>query len=1345
VKKTGKDSIFTTNGVKMNNKCFSTLVALLAIFTLFVSATGVTAQIPDDIPEPKLAPADLRAKPEFTYSADETKSVSLGEPGTVFRHEEIIGISGEPYPADSDHLNAPHGVFIDSNDNLLVAEMNGHRLLKYDSSGNEILTIGYAGQPWHHDVFLSSPRDAIVDGDGNTWVVITHALKQFDPDGNLIQIFPADDPWNIGQDNNHFDYPQGIAFDSAGLLYVADSANQRIQIFDISSGSPVYVETIGITGEARSDNDGFDWPHRVALDSLDRLYVADEANFRIQRCTRTTEWTCETFFGVTDEYGSDTEHLGYVYGVEIQNDDVFIADTTGRRVLKCDLNGDCNNFAGEPEVVGHDETHFAWPTDVAIDSTGKVYVSDEANHRVQIFDSNGNFVSTRGVTLTPYLTDNVRLNTPWGITIANDGGLLLTENSGLRVIKYSSELIQEWAHGKAGDWVGEDAYSSLTGNPAQDVTGRIYFPDTWNHQIGILNESGDYIGSLGEKWISGDDNSHFDCPQGVAISPVNQDIYVVDTCNQRIQVFDNERVYKATLGVTDVSGNDNIHFDNPSGIAIDTLGNIYVADTGNYRVQKCTLNNSIYNCTLFVGEPGIFDSAFNHLFPKAVTVDTKGNVYVTDEWNARVQVFDNNGNYLTTVGGSWGYSPNQFTNPLGVAVNAQGQIFITDTNNHRIQKYTPGYPDWSQININGFGDIQNQVITSLQTIDDVLYAGTYNPQTGGQIWTSTEEGVWSQLTGDGFGNPYNVGINHFFKFNDKVYVSTWANETEGGELWRINNPTEWTRVVENGFGDPTNGDIFHLSEFNDQLYATTYSYTDTHGAEMWRSPSGDRGTWSPVVSNGFNGDVNNVSIINTAEFDGYIYASTLNNVTGGEIWRSSTGSSGSWTQVDEDGLGEGVSNNKIVLTAFKGLLFAGTRNDSGAQIWQSSNGTEWTKVNDSGFGNSNNIAIDNLFVYNQRLIAVTINLEEGMEVWSSTDGLSWDLIADKGFGDNSNRRGYWNHSAAIFNNHIILGTNNSANAGEIWQYDGLDYKVYLPVLLRNYSTIVVPSWKIAASPVTSKLNDVFSLSSSDIWAVGNAGVILRRNLSNWSSVNSPIANNLNSIFMVSSTDGWAVGDGGVIIRWNGSHWSTVSSPTANNLNAISMNSSTDGWAVGDGGVIIRWNGSSWSSVASPTAYDLEGLAFITGTNGWAVGGIWSTTVGWYEDAKIKWDGSNWSLYTNFRILDILYDVDFTSSSYGWAVGGNNAKGIWNGTSWEPSYTNTSMVAHFSVDMLDNNDGWAVGTDNLKSNIRHWDGATWAEETSPVGGALRGVSMISNTDGWAVGDNGVILHYTAGTP
>ena len=112
---------------------------------------------------------------------------------------------------------------------------------------------------------------------------------------------------------------------------------------------------------------------------------------------------------------------------------------------------------------------------------------------------------------------------------------------------------------------------------------------------------------------------------------------MVDRSNQRIQVFTSERIYKATLGVLDEVGSDNRHFNWPWGVAVDAKGKIYVADSDNHRVQKCTLSGSSYTCTTFAGETGIFDNAFGHLHPLSVAVDSDGRGYVADEWNVRSQ------------------------------------------------------------------------------------------------------------------------------------------------------------------------------------------------------------------------------------------------------------------------------------------------------------------------------------------------------------------------------------------------------------------------------------------------------------------------------------------------------------------------------------------------------------------------------------------------------------------------------------------------------------------------------------------------------------------------------------
>jgi len=91
--------------------------------------------------------------------------------------------------------------------------------------------------------------------------------------------------------------------------------------------------------------------------------------------------------------------------------------------------------------------------------------------------------------------------------------------------------------------------------------------------------------------------------------------------------------------------------------------------------------------------------------------------------------------------------------------------------------------------------------------------------------------------------------------------------------------------------------------------------------------------------------------------------------------------------------------------------------------------------------------------------------------------------------------------------------------------------------------------------------------------------------------------------MVSSSDVWAVGDSGIIIRWNGTGWNSVSSPilVGKHLFWVDMVSSTEGWAVGSDGCIIHWDGTSWRNVTSPTGAWLRCIDMVSSTDGWIVG------------------------------------------------------------------------------------------------------------------------------------------------
>ena len=158
-----------------------------------------------------------------------------------------------------------------------------------------------------------------------------------------------------------------------------------------------------------------------------------------------------------------------------------------------------------------------------------------------------------------------------------------------------------------------------------------------------------------------------------------------------------------------------------------------------------------------------------------------------------------------------------------------------------------------------------------------------------------ENGTWSPITTNGFGSTANKGFDHLSEFDGQLYASTY-NDANGGEIWRSStgNAGSWTRVVAGGFGDVNNGEIMRMAEFSSTLYATTWSYTTTHGSEIWRSDTGNSASWTRVMTNGF-GDAHNGVVLALEDLNGYLYAGTYNfdlnagTSTGGEVWRTNNG------------------------------------------------------------------------------------------------------------------------------------------------------------------------------------------------------------------------------------------------------------------------------------------------------------------------------------------------------------------------------------------------------------------------------------------------------------------------
>ncbi len=628
------------------------------------------------------------------------------------------------------------------------------------------------------------------------------------------------------------------------------------------------------------------------------------------------------------------------------------------------------------------------------------------------------------------------MNQPRGLAVAPDGSLYVGEAGGDRLVKLNPDGSQQWAYGTAGVWGGDANHlNTWGGGVALDGAGRVVIADTGNNRLALFNADGTFNSTFGQY---GQGPYQFNCPVGLAVNPANGDVAVADLCNQRVQVYTSKYVYKATLGVTGVSGSDSAHFNNPWGVAVDASGAVYVADSENYRVQKCTLVGSGGTCSTFAGVAGVQGSDFGHFsHPFAVVVDGAGRVYVSDEWNNRVLVFDAGGAFLGYIGGSWGAFNGQWRGPEGMAVDDAGNVYVADSTNHRVQKYASGVPGWQQVNVSGFGGPGNNV-HALTPFSNTLYAGTYNwSGNGAQLWRSADGTSWSPVMTNGFGITRNVGIDHLAVFSGQLYAGMWSGSVNGGEVWRSGDGLNWTRVVSQGFGDPSNGEVFQFAVFSGTLYASTWSYTSTHGAEIWRSADGV--TWTRTVSNGF-GTPDTPFIASMIPYDGHLYAGTYGyhwtsqpyTYTGGAVWRTD---GTTWTKVSADGFGLPSNYAVAALAVFSGSLYAAVPNGS-AQMslyrCQLCDGSDWVKAADLGPGLLSYYMDMALVTDGKWLYWATAENDRGETVLRSSNGTDWERISDMGFGAWDNCCSYFNNGVTTFDNRVYIGTLNSFGA-QIWK------------------------------------------------------------------------------------------------------------------------------------------------------------------------------------------------------------------------------------------------------------------------------------------------------------------------
>jgi len=275
-----------------------------------------------------------------------------------------------------------------------------------------------------------------------------------------------------------------------------------------------------------------------------------------------------------------------------------------------------------------------------VDSSGNLYVADTFNNRIRK-------ITPEGVVST-FPDTTARFNEPRAVAVDSDGNLYVADYNNNRIRKITSAGVVSTLAGSGTyghhDATGTEAQFNQPIDVAVDSSGNVYVADTSNIRKitpeGVVSTfAGD--GRSGYKDATGT-SAQFSIPTGVAVDS-SGNVYVGDSYNQRIRKITPAGVVTTLAG----SGTDGHHdaagteaqFNYPEGVAVDSSGNVYVADTGNHRIRKITSAGKVTTLA-GSGTAGFADGAaataqFNE--PTGVAVDSSGNLYVADFWNNRIR------------------------------------------------------------------------------------------------------------------------------------------------------------------------------------------------------------------------------------------------------------------------------------------------------------------------------------------------------------------------------------------------------------------------------------------------------------------------------------------------------------------------------------------------------------------------------------------------------------------------------------------------------------------------------------------------------------------------------------
>ena len=631
---------------------------------------------------------------------------------TVVAGTGVAGYGGDGVPGGAANavLNLPVGIAVDSAGNIYVAEYNNCVIREIDTTNTVTTIAGVAGQ-------------CNYNGDGA----------------------PAT--------SYHLYHPYGLALDSSGDLYFCDQANHRVRKLVLSTDT---IDTYAGTGSAGYNGDNIPattaklyYPSGIAVDGAGDIFIADQDNYRIREVASSTAIITTVAGNGTDGFAGDTglatlAKISQVYNgiaVNTAGTTVTIGDAgNNERIRQFTVGGDIATIAGTGSASFCGDGGLATsaclnkPEGIAVTSSGVVYFADNGNNRVRQFTIGGDIstVAGNGSTTFPTLVSGAP---PQGV-VFNSVGDVMEDPSGnvfisdqnncmVRELVNSTGLVNIFAgSAAAGATTGTCGFSGeggpatsaelgTLGGIARDSSGNIYIADETNCVVWEVNANtldisifaGVTPKSCG---FSGDGGpaagAKLNAPNGVFVDS-KDNVYIGDSSNNRVREITGGIINTIAgngsagyLGDGDPATVAELH--DPTGVSVDSAGNVYIADYDNCVIREVTAATGIISTLAgngvcgFNGDGSATEHELNH--PNRVHLDANGNLFISDSSSQRVRWVTPAGTMTTIAGdGTAGLSGDggpalsaKLNGPNGVTQDASGNFLLADQDNNRIREVT---------------------------------------------------------------------------------------------------------------------------------------------------------------------------------------------------------------------------------------------------------------------------------------------------------------------------------------------------------------------------------------------------------------------------------------------------------------------------------------------------------------------------------------------------------------------------------------------------------------------------------------------------------------------------------